>query len=192
MKYKLPDLSRTPRLETFVSQMTNLISETAVESEILSRGRFFLEELVRHDDWLPAEFQEADPVRYQQYLLYADSADRFSVVSFVWGPDQFTPVHNHTVWGLVGILRGCEETTAFLLNEAGKWVPEGPSQKMKPGEVDCVSPTVGDVHQVRNALTDQVSISIHVYGANIGKVKRSVFLEDGSSKNFISGYSNSI
>ena len=35
------------------------------------------------------------------------------------------------------------------------------------------------------------SISIHVYGANIGAVQRSVYLEDGTRKPFISGYSNS-
>lgn len=86
MKLILPDLALTPRLEIFVNQMTNLISETSVESEILSSGRLFVEELVRQDDWLPPEFQKADPVRYQQYLLYAEPADRFSVVSFVWGP----------------------------------------------------------------------------------------------------------
>ncbi len=36
----------------------------------------------------------------------AISRERFCVVSFVWGPDQATPIHNHTVWGLVGVLRG--------------------------------------------------------------------------------------
>jgi rhodanese-related sulfurtransferase len=52
-----------------------------------------------------------------------------------------------------------------------------------------VSPTIGDVHQVWNALPDRASISIHVYGANIGKVSRSVFAPDGTAKTFISGYS---
>jgi predicted metal-dependent enzyme (double-stranded beta helix superfamily) len=36
-----------------------------------------------------------------------------------------------------------------------------------------------------------VSISIHVYGANIGTVRRSVYAEDGTRKPFISGYANS-
>jgi len=35
-----------------------------------------------------------------------------------------------------------------------------------------------------------VSISIHVYGANIGAVRRAVYQPDGSEKLFISGYSN--
>ena len=53
-----------------------------------------------------------------------------------------------------------------------------------------MSPTIGDVHRVWNALADQTSISIHVYGANIGKVGRHVFHDDGTVKDFVSGYSN--
>ncbi len=56
--------------------------------------------------------------------------------------------------------------------------------------MERVSPTVGDIHQVSNAHDDRVSVSIHVYGANIGAVRRAVYLPDGSEKPFVSGYSN--
>ena len=55
-----------------------------------------------------------------------------------------------------------------------------------------MSPAIGDIHQVSNAFEDRVSISIHVYGGNIGAVKRAVYKADGSEKLFISGYSNSL
>jgi predicted metal-dependent enzyme (double-stranded beta helix superfamily) len=61
--------------------------------------------------------------------------------------------------------------------------------RLVPGQVEAVSPKVGDIHRVSNAHSDQVSISIHVYGANIGAV-RAVYQPDGSEKPFISGYSN--
>ena len=57
--------------------------------------------------------------------------------------------------------------------------------------VTAVSPRIGDIHQVENALADQPSISIHVYGANIGAVARHVFvLDSGEVKPFVSGYAN--
>ena len=66
----------------------------------------------------------------------------------------------------------------------------GPSHKILPGQIDRVSPTVGDVHKVENALTDRASISIHVYGANIGAVSRHVFdTATGAPTPFVSGYS---
>jgi len=46
------------------------------------------------------------------------------------------------------------------------------------------------VHRVTNAYDDRVSISIHVYGANIGAVQRSTYDAAGTPKRFVSGYSN--
>ena len=45
---------------------------------------------------------------------------------------------------------------------------------------------------VSNALPDRTTVSIHVYGANIGAVRRSVFdAETGAEKVFVSGYTSS-
>lgn len=182
---------RPERLRTFLADLARLVSEAPDEATLLERGKSLLGALVHHDDWLPDAYALPSPERYQQYLLYADPLDRFSVVSFVWGPGQQTPVHNHTVWGLIGMLRGAELSQPYVLDDDGRWQPSGPAHLLEPGEVEAVSPTIGDVHRVSNALTDQASISIHVYGANIGAVRRSVFPEDGGEKPFISGYSNS-
>jgi predicted metal-dependent enzyme (double-stranded beta helix superfamily)/rhodanese-related sulfurtransferase len=179
-----------PRLQAFVASLTSLVNRKADEATTLTEGRKLLGTLVEHDDWLPDEQAQPHPERYQQFLLYADPQDRFSVVSFVWGPGQSTPIHNHTVWGLVGMMRGQEGCQAYVQNERGQWVAQGDSLTLLPGQVEAVSPTIGDVHQVWNVLKDQASISIHVYGANIGKVQRSVFAPDGPPKAFISGYTN--
>ncbi|HPK32825.1 MAG TPA: cysteine dioxygenase, partial [Ottowia sp.] len=49
----------------------------------------------------------------------------------------------------------------------------------------------GDEDMVANALADQPSISIHVYGGNIGAVARHVYeLGTGMVKPFVSGYSS--
>jgi predicted metal-dependent enzyme (double-stranded beta helix superfamily) len=182
------------RLRSFVQQLATLVESLPGESELRSRASDLLAELVAHDDWLPAEYAQPSPERYQQYLLHADALGRFSVVSFVWGPGQATPIHDHTVWGLIGMLRGAEDSQSYERNAAtGRWVPCGAAHRLLPGKVEAVTPndaTIGDVHRVSNALPDATSISIHVYGANIGAVQRSVFQQDGTRKLFISGYSN--
>ena len=177
------------KMEQFIQQMTKLVDAGAEEPELLSQGAKHLGELVAKDDWLPESCTLPDPQFYRQYLLYCDPQDRFSVVSFVWGPGQKTPIHDHTVWGLIGMLRGAEIETSFTFND-GELI-EGATETLSPGMVGMVSPTIGDVHRVANALEDQVSISIHVYGADIGKVNRHVFTEQGEVKPFVSGYSNS-
>ena len=177
------------RLADFVGALGALVDETADEARILAQGERLLAGLVAHDDWLPDAYALPHPARYQQYLLHCDSRERFSVVSFVWGPGQATPVHDHTVWGLVGVLRGAELSQRFA-RRGEAFAAVGPVHRLERGEVEAVSPTVGDVHQVTNAFDDRVSISIHVYGANIGAVERATYDAAGQPKRFVSGYAN--
>jgi predicted metal-dependent enzyme (double-stranded beta helix superfamily) len=180
------------KLRRFVGTIAALVDEAPHEPQIIAHGLDALRELVRDDDWLPEAWAVPSTERYQQYLLHADARQRFSVVSFVWGPGQQTPVHDHTVWGLIGVLRGAEYAQPYARDAAGALRAHGPELRLERGEVEAVSPDIGDIHRVRNAYDDRVSISIHVYGANIGAVRRSTYPADGLPKPFISGYSNDV
>lgn len=180
-----------PALKLFVNDVMSLLGSEAEETEFLPKIGEAMKTLVSKDDWLDSAYAQEHAEYYQQYLLYADPEDRFSVVSFVWGPGQSTPIHDHTVWGVIGMLRGAECEQTYEIERDGKPVFSKDGIKLLPGDVGFVSPTIGDVHQVRNALHDQVSISIHAYGANIGKVHRHVFPpEGGHKKDFVSGYAD--
>ncbi len=185
----MTDLSRFRR---FVQSMTRLVATAgADEARIFAEGQPLLRDLVAHDDWLPEAFARADAGRYQQHLLWCDPLERFSVVSFVWAPGQTTPIHDHTVWGMVGVLRGEERCEEFARDPATGQLVAGDSHPLPAGAVDLVSPRVGDIHRVSNTLTDRPSVSIHVYGANIGTVQRHVFdPATGAVSAFVSGYSN--
>jgi 3-mercaptopropionate dioxygenase len=181
---------RISRLRDFVVSFGTLLDGAKAEPEIVQKGAQLLRSLVSVDDWLPEAYAKPDPARYRQYLLHADSREKFSVVSFVWGPGQTTPIHDHTVWGLVGVLRGAELSQNFRRHKDGRFAEDGVPVVLRPGEVTAVSPEIGDYHRVTNPTHDQVAISIHVYGANIGAVQRSVYETDGTRNTFISGYSN--
>jgi 3-mercaptopropionate dioxygenase len=186
-----PDSSLTlAPLRAMVAALTELVAQPLDEAQTLARATPLLEQLIAHDGWLPPELAEPHPQFYRQYLLHADPQERFSVVSFVWGPGQATPVHDHTVWGLIGMLRGEEESQPYVLDADGRVVPHGEPVRLRPGQVEAVSPRLGDVHRVRNVFADRTSVSIHVYGGNIGAVRRSVYPAEGGRKAFVSGYSN--
>lgn len=181
-----------PKLLDFVRDITRLLETRPGEERILAEGRPLLARLVASDDWLPDQFAQPHPQFYQQYLLYADPLDRLSIVSFVWGPGQKTPVHDHLTWGLVGGLRGRERETTFAKQADGSYRATG-SGVLLPGETTAVSPTIGDVHEVANDVPDAVSISIHVYGRNIGRVSRHVLdPATGAAKEFVSGYASTV
>ena len=157
----------------------------ADEPRMLDEGERLLKGLIANDDWLPDEFAAPSKDSYRQYLLYCDPLERFSVASFVWMPGHRTPIHDHTVWGLVGVMRGqecCEEyDSSISLTKTHHSIP---------GDVDRVSPAIGDIHVVSNA-GKEIAVSIHVYGANIGAVRRHVYdPATGEAKEFVSGYHN--
>lgn len=179
-------VERIERLRSFVVDFTRLVDGAPDEPLLLGAGATLLAGLVANDDWLPKECAVADRERYQQFLLHCDPLERFSVVSFVWGPGQSTPIHDHGTWGLIGMLRGAE-----LSHD---WDPATGrttrTTRLEPGAVATLSPRIGDVHKVENAFGDRMSISIHVYGANIGAVARHVYRETGERVPFVSGYTN--
>ena len=74
-------------------------------------------------------------------------------------PGHRTPIHDHTVWGLVGVMRGEE-----LCEEYSNSIEARAMHHGRPGEVDRVSPRIGDIHVVSNAGAE-TAVSIHVYGA---------------------------
>lgn len=180
------------RLRDFVASMTRLIEHHGnAEDAVLGPAKTLLAGLVAHDDWLPDAFAASDASKYRQYLLYGDPLERFSLVSFVWGPGQRTPVHDHLTWGLVGMLRGSEQAVSFRTDaDRGILIPGEPAVLM-PGMVVAVSPSLGDIHTVANALPDRPSISIHLYGGNIGTIRRHSFdPATGGKADFVSGYSS--
>jgi predicted metal-dependent enzyme (double-stranded beta helix superfamily) len=179
------------RLRETVAALTRLVERNGnAEHVVREPARDILAGLVAHDDWLPETFAASDPQRYRQYLLFCDPLERFSLVSFVWGPGQKTPVHDHLMWGLVGMLRGEEEEVSYTLRAGSPRLCAQKCSVLRPGMVGAVSPTIGDIHTVANALPDRPSISIHLYGGNIGTVRRHSYrTPDADAQPFVSGYS---
>ena len=177
-------------LRSFVTEFSHLLARRPHEATLLEAGAGLLARLVERDDWLPDAFATPHPEHYQQFLLHCDAAQRFSIVTFVWGPGQRTPIHDHRVWGLVGVLRGAEIVQPYARATDGSLRPASSPLRLEAGAVDVFGPDIGDIHSVANAHADRVSISIHVYGANIGAVERATYDEAGRGKRFVSGYAN--
>ena len=184
------------RLRRFIGDMTSLVGgawQDKDEAATIEVGAKLLAELVKHDDWLPEAMARCPPHGYAQNLLWCDPFERFSVVSFVWAPSACTPVHDHQMWGLVGMLRGSETSQHFTRDPATGALAMAECSTLTPGDVEVLQPSLGDIHQVTNALADCGSLSIHVYGGNIGAVRRHIFDEtSGEPKLFVSGYTNQV
>ena len=77
-------------LREFVVAMTDLLPRHQTEQTLLPECGRLLAALIAADDWLAEDYAVPNPDSYRQYLLHCDPLQRFSVVSFVWGPGQET------------------------------------------------------------------------------------------------------
>lgn len=177
-------------LREFIREFTELIErDNSDEQIIIAEGTKLLSRLISTPDWLPGRCRQSHRDHYLQHLIYCDPQERFSVISAVWSPGQSVPAHNHTVWGLVGQLCGSETSTEYMHSGVGTPMVESNVVQLCPGQVLAVSPRIGDIHSVANNSSDELSISIHVYGGNIGKISRHMFdIETGEIREFISAF----
>lgn len=182
------------RLREFVVAMTGLAEQSGGdEVEMLREGGKLLGALIARDDWLPEIFAAPHMAHHQEYLLYCDPLERFSVISMALEPGQKTPIHDHTVWCLIGVMRGSERFDEYRHEGTGNPLRKTGEHLGRVGDIDAVSPTVGDIHVMANALRDQAAVSIHVFGGNIGGIERRTYsLATGEVHQFISGYANSV
>jgi predicted metal-dependent enzyme (double-stranded beta helix superfamily) len=91
------------------------------------------------------------------------------------------------------MLRGEEEAVAYTRRPDRAGLLASDPAHLRPGQVAAVSPRIGDIHTVANALSDRASISIHLYGGNIGMVNRHSYdPATGAAHDFVSGYSSAV
>ena len=187
-------MANIEHLRRFVQDMTRAVATFGQdETAMLREGRALLAGLIARDDWLPDAFAQAHTDTYRQYLLYCDPLERFSVVSVALGPGQKTPIHDHTVWCLIGVMRGTVQFDEYRHEGPGAPMQKTGEHLGRPGDIEAVSPTVGDIHVMANALRDQAAVSIHVFGGNIGAIERHAYsLATGDAHTFMSGYANSV
>lgn len=135
-----------------------------------------LPRLLANASLLAPEQRQANDESYTQHLLYVDPEGAFSVVALVWKPGQSTPVHDHVAWCVVGVYEGEELETRYRIEtgEGGRrLVPTGAARHVRGEVVWLVPGGEGDLHRVSNPA-DRTAISIHVYGADIGRLGTSI------------------
>jgi predicted metal-dependent enzyme (double-stranded beta helix superfamily) len=123
-------------------------------------------------DILTAAQRTGHPAGYRSHLLYVEPDGSFSVVAMVWLPGQVTPIHDHVTWCVFGVLQGAEHEELFALTGDGRRLVRVGNAENTVGRVSGFAPP-GDIHRVRNTGSG-VTISLHVYGADISRLGCSV------------------
>jgi 3-mercaptopropionate dioxygenase len=152
------------------NQLSPLVAgiRTAVErhADWAETAQLVTGQLRRHlptPDVLTAEQRLGTPDAYCAHALHIEPDGSFSIVALVWRPGQFTRIHDHVTWCVLGVIQGVEHEELFdaglnLIGESDNHV----------GHVSGFAPP-GDIHRVHNTA-DETAISIHVYGTDLTRV----------------------
>jgi predicted metal-dependent enzyme (double-stranded beta helix superfamily) len=161
-----------PQLTRLVTELDELVEREHDEHLLTGLVAERLRAALADGIDLPAEVTTPGSDRYVMYPLYVDPAGLFSIASAVWNVRQGTAVHGHETWGVVGIHSGVEHEISFEKPVA----PDVPlvrngEYEWSSGQVTVCCTTDDDVHQV-SCSGDQPCVGIHVYGADIGTLRR--------------------
>jgi predicted metal-dependent enzyme (double-stranded beta helix superfamily) len=160
---------RTRGLRRLTRTLDALVASGEAAGVVAARAGLALGAALDDAALLEARHQEPWPDRYRPHLVHVHPDGLYSVVALVWLPGQATPIHDHRCWCVVGVWRGIEQETTYDLyrDASGPYLVERASACSKPGAVSVLVPPDEDVHRVENC-GDDVAISIHLYGDDIG------------------------
>ena len=163
--FGLPDLVRA--IETTLDQRP---ANKVIIREVSKATK----RLCADDRWLDGRYRACDGQGYARHLLHRDPQNRFIVLSLVWNPGQMTPIHDHSCWGVMGILQNSLEEICYdRLDDASR--PEFAELKQTrgtdvgQGSVAYLLPPYEEIHRIGN-VSDKPTISVHVYGRDLDEV----------------------
>lgn len=166
---------RSAALERLIVDIREVVGDGGEPAQVSEAIAARLEPFLDDSSLLLPEQREPDPDHYRQHILHVEPDGSFSIVSLCWLPGQETPIHDHVSWCVVGVHEGLEVETNYRLDvdaDGNETLAETGVVSCTPGMTEALTPP-GDIHKVANAC-DDLAISIHIYGADIGKLGSSI------------------
>jgi predicted metal-dependent enzyme (double-stranded beta helix superfamily) len=123
--------------------------------------------------FLQPEHLQSDPAHYRRNAIYVSADDSISLYALVWLPGQWTPVHDHGSWGVVGVVEGFLEERAYMCPtgdicaDAGIALKRGGVVLLNPGAVTSFVPNPDHIHMTGVATGRPTCVSLHLYGRNM-------------------------
>lgn len=168
------ELRGTYGLAEFVQDVETLLDRHPAMPVTIKEVSGHLFRLMEHDGWLPESCRASRTETYARHLLHKDRQNRFVVLSLVWLPGQGTPIHDHSCWGVMGLLENSLEEVGYERLDDGSRpgyaeLRELTGRQVSKGSTSYLLPPYQEIHSIGNN-TDRTTISIHVYGRDIDEV----------------------
>jgi predicted metal-dependent enzyme (double-stranded beta helix superfamily) len=152
------------RMEFFQSELPGFLRNQAVFEKLLKN--------IKDGSPYP-DLRQAQMID-DEILLYLNPRRLFSLRMFLYGPGDYTPIHDHNSWGVSGAAVGELGVIRYVRQDDG--TVEGFSQLLQadpvylqPGEIELTRPLNDGIHQTGNP-GQGTTIMISVYGSPVRRL----------------------
>jgi iron complex outermembrane receptor protein len=107
--------------------------------------------------------------------VYIAPEQDLSLFALVWTPGQWTPIHDHGSWGVVGVLRGTLHERSYVrvdgkTGDAEIDLQPGGVFLLDPGTITSFVPNPDHIHRTGVPEDAEPVVSLHLYGRNMGQL----------------------
>ena len=108
-----------------------------------------------------------------ELLLHADSSRLFTLRMFLWGPGEYTVIHDHNSWGVIGPVSGVLGVFNYKpeddeSREGYARLIETEEVRCLPGETTFTLPLNQGIHKIGNP-TQESTVSLSIYGKPLAR-----------------------
>ena len=160
-----------PALERFLSLAMERSRALAEPADcVLALAPLMLELIDKAGTFLGPQHYRSDPDHYARNLVYEAPDDSLSLYALVWLPGQWTPVHDHGSWGVVGVLEGILEERSYVRLSPDRGASEGIDLVrggvilLGHGAVTSFVPNPDHIHVTGVPPERPRAVSLHLYG----------------------------
>ncbi|GAB3254978.1 cysteine dioxygenase family protein [Chitinimonas naiadis] len=120
--------------------------------------------------FLEPQHYRSNEATYSRNLIYSAPDGSLSLYAIVWLPDQWTPVHDHGSWGVVGVVEGVLEERSYVRLSPDRGADEdinlvrGGTILLRHGAVTSFVPNPDHIHITGVPRERPRAVSLHLYG----------------------------
>ncbi len=137
-----------------------------------------MQRLLGHtDSFLTEAHLRSDTAQYTRNAIMMSSDGSLSLYALVWLPGQWTPIHDHGSWGVVGVVEGLLEERSYIRVDANRVnsdkrddnidLVRGGVFLLAPGTVSTFVPNPDHIHVTGVPAEGERTVSLHLYGRNM-------------------------
>jgi predicted metal-dependent enzyme (double-stranded beta helix superfamily) len=161
----------SPALRGFVTEAAARSRRQADPADcVLALAPLMLDLIDQAGTFLEEQHYRSNVAGYTRNLIYDSPDASLSLYSIVWLPGQWTPVHDHGSWGVVGVVEGVLEERSYVRVSPDRGADEGIELArggivlLRQGAVTSFVPNPDHIHVTGVPPERSRAVSLHLYG----------------------------